>query len=70
MFHARDSKVPDADGPWSILHMPAADPEAPHEGLVQGLEQGQAGALFAAVAFPHLMFAPHANSVWVNCDPN
>lgn len=61
VFHARDSKALDTDGPWSILHMPAADPDARHEGLVQGLEPWQAGALFAAVAYPHLMFAPHAN---------
>lgn len=70
VFHARDSKVPDADGPWSILHMPAADPEAPHAGLVRGLEQWQAGALFAAVAYPHLMFAPHANGMaWYQVFP-
>jgi phenylpropionate dioxygenase-like ring-hydroxylating dioxygenase large terminal subunit len=62
-FHARDSKVEDADGPWAILHMPAADPDAPHAGLVQGLEPWQAGALFAAVAFPHFLIAPHANGL-------
>ena len=28
-FHARDSQVPDNDGPWSILHMPAATRVSP-----------------------------------------
>ncbi len=63
VFHARDSKVVDGDGPWSILHMPAADPDAPHPGLVPGLEPWQAGALFAAAIFPHFLIAPHANGM-------
>lgn len=63
VFHARDSQVVDNDGPWSILHMPAADPAASHGGLVQGLEPWQAGALFAAVAFPHFMFALHGSGM-------
>lgn len=70
IFHARDSKVPDNDGPWSVLHMPAADPQAGHAGLVQGLEPWQEGALFAAVAFPHFMFAPHGNGMaWYQVFP-
>ena len=61
-FHAKDSKVPDNDGPWSILHMPAA-PENAHEpdegGLpaIEGLEEWQAHDLFASVLFPHFMLA-------------
>lgn len=73
VFHARDSKVPDNEGqPWSILHMPAADPAAAGHGerMVQGLEDWQAGALFAAVAFPHFMFALHGNGMaWYQVFP-
>lgn len=62
-FHARDSVVPDNDGPWSILHMPAAAPDPDRQRLVQGLEPWQAGSLFAAVAFPHFMFALHGDGM-------
>jgi phenylpropionate dioxygenase-like ring-hydroxylating dioxygenase large terminal subunit len=62
-FHARDSVVPDNDGPWSILHMPAAGPDASRERLVQGLEDWQAQSLFAAVAFPHFLFALHGDGM-------
>ena len=62
-FHARDSSVPDNDGPWSILHMPAAAPDPGRPRLVQGLPDWQAGALFAAVAFPHFMFALHGDGM-------
>ncbi len=73
IFHARDSVVVDNGGqPWSILHMPAADPASAAQGehLVQGLEEWQAGALFAAVAFPHFMFALHGNGMaWYRVFP-
>jgi phenylpropionate dioxygenase-like ring-hydroxylating dioxygenase large terminal subunit len=70
IFHARDSSVPDADGPWSILRMPPAEPHASPEALVQGLRPDQQGALFAAVAYPHFMFAPHDNGLaWYQLFP-
>jgi phenylpropionate dioxygenase-like ring-hydroxylating dioxygenase large terminal subunit len=55
-YHARDSRVPDNDGPWSILHMPAAHAELP-PGLppVEGLENWQARDLFASVLYPHFL---------------
>ncbi|MBA4013847.1 MAG: hypothetical protein C0481_18445 [Phenylobacterium sp.] len=62
-FHARDSIVFDSDGPWSILHMPAAAVDAERPRLVQGLPEQQAGALFAAAAFPHFMFALHGDGM-------
>jgi len=55
-FHARDSQVPDTDQPWSILHMPAADREAPQP-PVPGLEDWQLRDLVAAIAFPGLLLA-------------
>lgn len=70
VFHARDSSVPDADGPWSILRMPPGEPHASPDALVQGLDASQQGALFAAVAYPHLMFAPHDNGMaWYQLFP-
>ncbi len=70
-FHAADSKVLDNDGPWSILHMPAAPAETPeHRGLVQGLADWQARDLFAAVMFPHFMIAPHGDGMaWYQVFP-
>ena len=55
-FHARDSAVLDTDQPWSVLHMPASDQETPHP-EVPGLADWQVRDLFAAIAFPTLMFA-------------
>lgn len=64
IFHARDSKVPDNTGPWSILHMPAACDEAP-PGLppVDGLEDWQQRDLFASVIFPHFLLGIQGNGV-------
>ena len=62
-FHARDSSVPENDGPWSVLHMPAAAPDPGRPRLIEGLPDWQAGALFAAVAFPHFMFALHGDGM-------
>lgn len=65
-FHARDSKVLDADGPWSILHMPAAHTDAdevPGLPMVDGLEDWQARDLFAAVIFPHFLLGIQGNGV-------
>ncbi len=55
-FHARDSKVPDNTGPWSILHMPSAhDEPGPGLPVIEGLEDWQARDLFATVIFPHFL---------------
>ena len=64
VFHARDSKIPDNDGPWSILHMPAAQHDAP-PGLppVGGLEDWQARDLFAGVLFPHFLIGIQGNGI-------
>ncbi len=72
VFHARESKIPDNDGaPWSILHMPSADPSAaPGEGSVEGLEDWQARDLFAAVLFPHFLLGIQGNgTVWYQLFP-
>ncbi|MEQ9436606.1 aromatic ring-hydroxylating dioxygenase subunit alpha [Hyphomonas sp.] len=55
-YHARDSRIPDSDGPWSILHMPAAHSDMP-PGLppAEGLEEWQARDLFASVLYPHFL---------------
>lgn len=64
VYHARDSKVPDNTGPWSILHMPAAhDEPAPGLPPVEGLEDWQKRDLFANVIFPHFLLGIQANSV-------
>ena len=55
-YHARDSKILDNDGPWSILHMPSAYEETPPGlPLVPGLEDWQKRDLFAGVIFPHFL---------------
>lgn len=71
VFHAADSKVPDNDGPWSILHMPAAGTGPREEPtLVQGLADWQQRDLFAATAFPHFMVALHGNGMaWYQVFP-
>jgi phenylpropionate dioxygenase-like ring-hydroxylating dioxygenase large terminal subunit len=71
LFPARDSRVPDNDGPWSILHMPAVDPQAPASPLIEGLTQGEQRDLFAGVIFPHFMIALHgAGMVWYQVLPS
>ncbi|WP_337187719.1 aromatic ring-hydroxylating dioxygenase subunit alpha [Phenylobacterium sp.] len=69
-FHARDSEVLGRDEPWAILRMPPAG-EAREPGLVGGLDDSQAGVLFAAAAFPHFLFAPHDNGMaWYQIFPH
>ncbi|HSG89129.1 MAG TPA: aromatic ring-hydroxylating dioxygenase subunit alpha, partial [Pseudomonadales bacterium] len=54
-FHAADSRVPDNDGPFSILHMPAAAnaPAAEHAlPQIDGLDADQQRDLYANVLFP------------------
>ena len=70
-YHARDSRVPDNDGPWSILHMPAAHAELP-PGLppVEGLEDWQARDLFASVLYPHFLLGVQGSVVtWYQVFP-
>lgn len=64
LYRAGDSKVLESDGPWSILHMPSDASAAPRENLVEGLEDWQARDLFAAVAFPHFLFALNGDSMY------
>lgn len=71
IFHARDSKIPDSTGPWSILHMPSAHDE-PALGLppIEGLEDWQKRDLFASVLFPHFMLAFQGNgAAWYQVFP-
>jgi phenylpropionate dioxygenase-like ring-hydroxylating dioxygenase large terminal subunit len=70
-YHARDSRVPDNDGSWSILHMPAAHAELP-PGLpqVEGLEDWQARDLFASVLYPHFLLGIQGSVVsWYQVFP-
>ncbi|MEM9573342.1 MAG: aromatic ring-hydroxylating dioxygenase subunit alpha [Pseudomonadota bacterium] len=72
IFHARDSKIPDNTGPWSILHMPSAH-DAPAPGLppIEGLEDWQKRDLFATVLFPHFMLAfQGTGAAWYQVFPN
>lgn len=74
VFHAADSRVPDNDGPWSILHMPAADTEHAGGGplpSVPGLQDWQARDLFATVIYPHFLLGIQASSVvWYQVLPH
>ncbi|WP_373008213.1 SRPBCC family protein [Hyphomonas sp.] len=67
----RDSRVPDNDGPWSILHMPAAHAELP-PGLppVEGLEDWQSRDLFASALYPHFLLGIQGSVVtWYQVFP-
>lgn len=71
LFHARDSKIPDNTGPWSILHMPSAHEEsAPGLPPIEGLEPWQERDLFATVMFPHFLLAFQGTGVaWYQVFP-
>jgi phenylpropionate dioxygenase-like ring-hydroxylating dioxygenase large terminal subunit len=63
-FHARDSRVPDASGPWSVLHMPAAPTTGGEvHGLprMDGLDPDQQRDLYASVVLPCLMLGLQAD---------
>lgn len=65
VYHARDSRIPDADGPYSILHMPS---EQEHESLsglpmIEGLEGSQQRDLFATVIFPFFLLGIQSDIV-------
>lgn len=72
IFHARDSKIPDNTGPWSILHMPSAhDQPAPGLPPIEGLEDWQQRDLFATVLFPHFLLAFQGNgAAWYQVFPS
>lgn len=73
---ARNSKVPDNDGAWSILEMPAKITQgevASHGRLMPapGLQEKDLGTLWASVAFPYLTFAVQSNMmIWYQIIPN
>jgi len=68
-FHARDSRVPDNDGPWSILHMPSAKPGDPSAN--PKLDDWQKDDLFATVVFPmFLLGIKDTTMVWYQVLPN
>ncbi len=71
VYPAARSQVPDNDGPWSILHMPAVegdDGESP--GRIEGLSEAQKHALVAAVVLPHFMIATFASgATWYQVFP-
>ena len=71
IYPAALSRVPDNDGPWSILHMPAG---APHEdeapALLPDLTEAERNALVAAVIFPHFMIATFSTgATWYQVFP-
>jgi len=72
VYHARDSRIPDNSGPWSILHMPSVA-EAPDSGLpvVDGLEDWQARDLFANTVFPFFLLGIQGNGgAWYQLLPS
>jgi phenylpropionate dioxygenase-like ring-hydroxylating dioxygenase large terminal subunit len=70
-YHAKDSRIPDNDGPWSILHMPSGNQ---HEGAFPnfaGLEDWQERDLIASVIFPFFMLAFQSDLVvWYQVIPD
>ena len=68
-FHARDSRIPDNDGPWSILHMPAAQAsEAPSHNPM--LSKSQQDDLYANIVFPMFLLGVKDTSlVWYQILP-
>ena len=73
-YPAKDSKIPDADGPYSILHMPALVPHSEDPDglpLIEGLEEWQKNDLLATVLFPHFLLAFQGTSVvWYQVMPS
>lgn len=71
IFHARDSKIVDDGGIWSILHMPAAKAEEPQGfPMIEGLEDWQKTDLLAAVVFPFFLLGIQGNLiVWYQVLP-
>ncbi len=73
LFPARASVVPVNEGPYSILHMPAAPHAESFEGgfpPLPGLDEGDAHDLFATVLFPHFLIAYQGNgATWYQLLP-
>lgn len=69
-YHAKDSLIPNSDGPYSILHMPATQD---HDGafpMFEGLEDWQERDLLATVIFPFFMLAFNGDLViWYQVIP-
>ena len=74
-FPSRQSRVPDNDGPWSILEMPtgeSAEDAANHGSLkpTPGIKEEDFGTLWANVAFPCLTFAVQSDMlIWFQIIP-
>lgn len=71
-YHAKDSIIPDADGPWSILHMPTDQEHESAHGLpmIEGLEDWQQRDLLASVIFPFFLLAFQGDLVvWYQIEP-
>lgn len=70
IYHAKDSLVPDNDGPYSILHMPSTQD---HDGafpMFGGLKDWQQRDLLATVIFPFFMLAFNGDLViWYQVIP-
>lgn len=63
---ARDSRIADSSGPWSVLHMPARASGKDAEGT----EKPQESDLYAGVIFPHFLLAFQGNGVaWYQVFP-
>lgn len=73
IYPAKDSKIPEADGPYSILHMPAIEPHADDPDglpLIEGLEEWQKKDLLATVLFPNFLLAFQGTSAtWYQITP-
>lgn len=71
VYHAKDSKIPDAEGPWSILHMPTDhDPDTGGFPMVEGLDASQQRDLFATAIFPHFLLGIQGNlTAWYQVLP-
>lgn len=71
-YRAKDSLIPDNDGPWSILHMPAHAKEDHDHGFpgFESVEDWQKCDLLATVIFPFFMLAYNADMViWYHVIP-
>jgi len=73
VYPAKESKIPDANGPYSILHMPAKEPHADNPDglpLIEGLEDWQRDDLLATVLFPYFLLAFQGTSAtWYQITP-
>lgn len=71
-YHAKDSTIPDSDGPYSILHMPTNQEHDSSQGfpMFKGLKDWQERDLLATVIFPCFLLAFQGNLiVWYQVLP-